>query len=158
MSLIAAMVFTMSVSVYAPDAGGINGGGLTADGSEPNFGYAACGSFFRFGTVFEIVADVDMDSHQLPQIVECRDRGGMIGKRNLDLVIRTGDVQRDLEIARNFGRRKLSVRVWPSWRAWRQSRQRMDVATTQIIARSPAVPRVHHTVISNALRTRRSRA
>ncbi len=162
LNLIAAMVFTMSVSVYAPDAGGINGGGIMADGHEPLFGYAACGPGFPFGTIFEIVTDIDMESHQLPQIVECRDRGSMIGRHNLDLVIRTGDVKKDLEIAYTFGRRNLQVRVWPSWNTWHTAHE--NNARTQAVREAyrgrgraqPSADLVRQHSISTALRTRRS--
>ena len=162
LNLIAAMVFTMSVSVYAPDAGGINGGGIMADGHEPLFGYAACGPGFPFGTIFEIAADIDMESHQLPQIVECRDRGSMIGRRNLDLVIRTGDVKKDLDIAFTFGRRNLQVRVWPNWNTWHTAHENnghtlavREAHSGRGRVRHSAVPSPQHS-ISTALRTRRS--
>lgn len=157
MNLIAALVFTMSVSVYAPDAGGINGGGLMADGNEPRFGYAACGSQFPFGTIFEIITDIDMNSRKLPQIVECRDRGSMIGRRNLDLVVRTGDVKLDLTIARQFGRRRLQVRVWPSWNTWHEAHPTGDSAAVQRRGTHRAEPQPPPDVVSTALRTRRSR-
>ncbi len=121
MNLITTMVLTMSISVYAPDAGGINGSGIMADGNEPRFGYAACGAGYPFGTIFEILSEVKFQ--ELPQMVECRDRGSAIGRNNLDLVIRTGDVHKDLEIARSFGRRRLQVRIWPSWNTWHEQRK-----------------------------------
>jgi hypothetical protein len=159
LNLIAAIVFTMSVSVYAPDAGGINGGGLMADGNEPRFGYAACGPQFPFGTIFEITADIDMGSFQLPQVVECRDRGSMIGRHNLDLVIRTGNVNEDLAIAREFGRRPLQVRVWPGWNTWHETRLAAGRAMLRLPRRPGTNPAESHPppkLISTALRTRRS--
>jgi hypothetical protein len=118
-SLIAALVVTMTVTVYAPDAGGINGRGIMADGGKPEIGFAACGFQYPFGTVFEFTSD--MSRYDLPQAVECRDRGRYIGKRNLDVVIRTGDVELDLQIATAFGRRKLEVRIWENWDAYHES-------------------------------------
>jgi hypothetical protein len=107
----------MSVTAYAPDAGGINGNGRAmADGTPPRMGHAACGYRYPFGTVFEFQTDVS--EYGLPQVVECRDRGGYIGHKNLDIVIKTGDVRQDLRIARVWGKRKLTVRVWPSMAAY----------------------------------------
>jgi hypothetical protein len=63
--------------------------------------------------VFEIQAD--MSEFGIPQVVECRDRGGFVGNGNLDLVIRTGDVRKDLALARTWGRRSVPVRMWNSW-------------------------------------------
>jgi hypothetical protein len=117
LNLIAAVLITMSVTAYVPEAGGINGNGrVMADGTAPQMGYAACGYRYQFGTVFEFQSDVS--EFGLPQVVECRDRGGYIGPRNLDVVIKTGDVKRDLALAREWGKRKIKVRVWPSMAAY----------------------------------------
>lgn len=113
MDVIAALVITMSVSVYAPDAGGLNGGHRTSDGTEIRTGIAACSRRYPFGTVFEIM--VDVSTFGLPQVVECRDRGGFVGDSNLDVLIRTGDSWADLRIARAWGRRRVPVRVWRNW-------------------------------------------
>jgi hypothetical protein len=108
-----ALMLTMHVTFYAPAAGGINGDLFMADGNEAHIGFAACGSRYPFGTVFEIM--VDMSEYGMPQVVECRDRGGYVGSHNLDLVIRTGNVKQDLALARAWGRRAVPVRVWNSW-------------------------------------------
>jgi hypothetical protein len=111
------MLITMSVTAYVPDAGGINGNGrVMADGNVPQMGYTACGYRYRFGTVFEFQSDVS--EFGLPQVVECRDRGGYISNRNLDVVIKTGDVRRDLALAREWGKRKIKVRIWESMEAY----------------------------------------
>lgn len=108
-----ALMLTMHVTLYAPEAGGINGDLIMADGSEAHVGFAACGPRYPFGTVFEIM--VDMSEYGVPQLVECRDRGGYVGNGNLDLVIRTGDLQKDKAFARTWGRRTVTVRAWKSW-------------------------------------------
>jgi 3D (Asp-Asp-Asp) domain-containing protein len=115
--LAAIVVITMSVTAYVPDAGGINGNGrVMADGTAPVMGYAACGHKYPFGTVFQIEQDVS--EFGLPQVVECRDRGGYIGPSNLDIVIKTGNVKEDLRLAREWGKRKIKVRVWASREAY----------------------------------------
>lgn len=113
MDIVATLVLTMSVTFYLPDAGGINGDAITADGSEAQIGLAACGPRYPFGTVFEIM--VDMSEYGVPQTVECRDRGGAVGHYNLDLVMRTGDLKTDWRIARAWGKRRVPVRVWRDW-------------------------------------------
>ncbi len=113
-NVIAAFLITLSVTAYVPDAGGINGKGVaTADGTVPATGHAACGYRYPFGTVFAFVDDVR--PYGLPQVVECRDRGGLIGNHNLDVVIKTGDVKRDLALAREWGKRRIRVRVFANW-------------------------------------------
>jgi hypothetical protein len=116
-NLIIAMVLTMTVTAYAPDAGGINGNGrFMADGTPPAMGYAACGPRYPFGTVFELMpADGKALPPEFPHVVECRDRGGFIGPGNLDIVVKTGDVKRDLKVAREWGRQRIKVRVWANW-------------------------------------------
>lgn len=125
----------MTVTVYAPDAGGINGRGIMADGGKPEIGFAACGFQYPFGTVFEFTED--MSPHGLPQAVECRDRGRYIGKRNLDVVIRTGDVELDLRIANEFGRRKIDVRIWESWDAYHAAQFGGDAQVSRTRDRIP---------------------
>ena len=106
----------MTVTIYAPDAGGINGNGTMADGSRAHIGAAACGYQYDFGTVFELTED--MSEYGLPQLVECRDRGSFVGPRSLDLVLIGGPVQNDVSLARKFGRRKIGIRVWQDWDAY----------------------------------------
>lgn len=106
-------MLTMHVTLYAPEAGGINGDLVMADGNEAHIGFAACGPRYPFGTVFEIMAD--MREFGVPQVVECRDRGGYVGNGNLDLVIRSGDTKQDRAFARAWGRRAVPVRVWKNW-------------------------------------------
>lgn len=113
MQVAVALMLTMHVSFYAPEIGGINGDLFMADGNEAHAGFAACGPRYPFGTVFEIM--VDMSEFGVPQVVECRDRGGYVGNNNLDLVIRTGDPQQDRALARAWGKRAVPVRVWNSW-------------------------------------------
>ena len=93
-----------------------------ADGTTPAMGYAACGFRYPFGTIFEIEQDVS--EFGLPQVVECRDRGGYIGPRNLDLVLKTGNVREDLRLARAWGKRRITVRVWKSRDVFEASKRR----------------------------------
>jgi hypothetical protein len=113
MLLATALLLTMQVTFYAPELGGINGDLYMADGNEAHAGFAACGPRYPFGTVFEIM--VDVSEFGVPQVVECRDRGGYVGNHNLDLVIRTGDPKQDWKLAKAWGRRPVPVRVWKSW-------------------------------------------
>lgn len=106
-------MLTMHITLYAPEAGGINGDLVMADGNEAHIGFAACGPRYPFGTVFEIM--VDVSEFGVPQVVECRDRGGYVGNGNLDLVIRSGDTKQDRAFARAWGKRAVPVRVWKSW-------------------------------------------
>jgi hypothetical protein len=126
----------MHVTLYAPEAGGINGDLVMADGNEAHIGFAACGPRYAFGTVFEIT--VDMSEFGVPQVVECRDRGGYVGNGNLDLVIRTGDPAQDLVIARAWGRRAVPVRVWKSWGDYVSGTQREYDTQTQLSLMPPA--------------------
>lgn len=119
MQLLQALVITMTVTVYAPEAGGINGSGVMADGTRPFIGHAACGYRYPFGTVFELPNEVS--DFGLPNVVECRDRGGSIGNRNLDVVMSTGYVKLDLFLAFHWGKRKVPVRVWKDWDAYHSS-------------------------------------
>lgn len=121
MHIAAAVTIMMSVTFYIPSAGGINGDLYMADGAEANIGFASCGPRYPFGTVFEIM--VDMSPYGVPQVVECRDRGGAVGNFNLDLVIRTGDVKKDWEIARAWGKRRVPVRVHKNWVAYADAQQ-----------------------------------
>jgi hypothetical protein len=131
-----ALMLTMHVTFYAPAAGGINGDLYMADGNEAHIGYAACGSRYPFGTVFEIM--VDMSEFGVPQVVECRDRGGYVGNNNLDLVIRTGDVRQDLALARAWGRRSVPVRVWNNWGDYAAGIQAEFDKTMLVEAAAPA--------------------
>lgn len=106
----------MTVTVYAPEAGGINGNGTMADGTAVQLGAAACGFRYGFGTVFEFTED--MGEHGLPQVVECRDRGSYIGPNNLDVALLGHSVSEDVAAARRFGRRRMPVRLWTSWDAY----------------------------------------
>ncbi len=106
----------MTVTVYAPEAGGINGNGTMADGTKVQFGAAACGFRYAFGTVFEFTED--MSEHGLPQVVECRDRGSYIGPNNLDIALLGRSANEDLAAARRFGRRRIPIRVWSDWDAY----------------------------------------
>jgi hypothetical protein len=112
----------MTLTIYVPQAGGINGGGIMADGNKPKIGYVACGPRYPFGTVFEILID-DTDDvngmpHGLPRVFECRDRGRMVGNKNLDMVLMGEDVRRLLASARQWGKRRLPVRVWKNWETY----------------------------------------
>jgi len=136
MYLAFALLLTMRVTFYAPEAGGVNGDLFMADGNEAHTGYAACGPRYPFGTVFEIMADVS--EYGVPQVVECRDRGGYVGTANLDLVIRTGDPKKDMEFARAWGRRSVPVRVWANWGDYVAGTQAEYDKTVQTAAASPA--------------------
>jgi hypothetical protein len=126
MNIAAVAAVMMSVTFYIPAAGGINGDLHMADGTEANIGFAACGPRYPFGAVFEIT--VDMTPYGVPQAVECRDRGGRVGNHNLDLVIRTGDLKKDWEIARAWGKRRVLVRVYKNWAEFAEVRQAERVA------------------------------
>jgi hypothetical protein len=115
--MIPAFVLTMTLTIYVPQAGGINGSGIMADGNRPKIGYVACGPRYPFGTVFEILTD-NMP-HGLPRVFECRDRGRMVGNRNLDMVLMDESVRRALANARQWGKRRLPVRVWKNWETYR---------------------------------------
>ncbi len=113
MDIIASLTITMTIFFYAPAAGGINGDLVMADGTEARIGYCSCGPRYPFGTIFELL--VDMRPFSLPQTFECRDRGGKISNYALDLVIRTGNLKEDLRLAREWGKRRVAVRVWKNW-------------------------------------------
>jgi|GEM_PF-1757004 len=110
MHMAAALLLTMSVTFYLPDAGGINGGPFQADGTHAVIGYAACGTRFPFGTVFKLT--VDMSPYGLPQAFECHDRGSLVGNMSLDLVMRTGNLKQDWVYARAWGKRPVPVFVY----------------------------------------------
>lgn len=116
MDIVATLTLTMTIFFYVPEAGGINGDLIMADGTEARTGFCSCGPRYPFGTVFEIM--VDMSAFGVPQAVECRDRGGSIGNYTLDLVIRTGNVDQDRRTARLWGKQRVPVRVWKSWKAY----------------------------------------
>lgn len=102
---------TLSVSVYVPRAGGINGRyGKTASGIMVRRGIAACGPSWAFGTVLVLPAWVR--EHGLPRVVVCLDRGGLVSDRHLDVAL-VGDVGADLRTAREWGRRVVVVEVDP---------------------------------------------
>ena len=135
-----ALMLTMHVTIYAPEAGGINGDLVMADGNEAHIGFAACGPRYPFGTVFEIM--VDMSEFGVPQVVECRDRGGYVGNGNLDLVIRTGNPQKDKAFARAWGKRAVPVRVWKSWGDYAAGTQHeYDMKAQQSVSMTPATYR-----------------
>lgn len=137
MHIAAAMTIMMSVTFYIPAAGGINGDLYMADGAEANIGFASCGPRYPFGTVFEIM--VDMAPYGVPQAVECRDRGGAVGNFNLDLVIRTGDLKKDWEIARAWGKRRVPVCIHKNWAAYADAQQaEYDAAQAVANARTQA--------------------
>lgn len=107
----AGAVRLMSVSVYVPRAGGINGRyGPMASGLHVRRGAAACGPAWPFGTVFMLPAWVT--DYELPRVVVCLDRGGLVGNGHVDVAL-TGDVLQDLETARAWGRRVVTVEVNP---------------------------------------------
>ncbi len=129
--LLTSLLLTFTLTVYAPDARGINGTGITADGAIPEAGMAACGFRYKFGTVFELMEKHDvLEELGLPKLVECHDRGSMIGNAHLDLVIKTGDVANDLRIARTWGKRRVNVRVWPDLAAYRAASDAAAYANT----------------------------
>jgi len=103
---------TMSVSVYVPMAGGINGGACVGKHYSACFvqtGNAACGASYPRGTVFVLPDDVGLWG--LPLVVKCIDRGGAIGKHDLDIALVSENVKGDLRKARAWGRRRVSVLV-----------------------------------------------
>lgn len=102
----------MSVSIYVPRAGGINGDACPGKPVSACFvqtGNAACGANYPRGTVFVLPDDVVLRG--LPTVVKCVDRGGAIGAHNLDIALVSEDVKGDLRFARNWGRRWLRVGV-----------------------------------------------
>lgn len=102
----------MSVSIYVPRAGGINGDACPGKPVSACFvqtGNAACGANYPRGTVFVLPDDAVLAG--LPASVECIDRGGAIGKNNLDIARVSEDIARDLRFAKNWGRRWLRVGV-----------------------------------------------
>lgn len=113
-------VVMMTITVYVPQAGGINGDMITASGEPVRTGLAACGPRYPFGAVFEI--HEEMDDWALPTVVVCADRGGAVGSHNLDLALVSGDVRRDLDTARQWGRRRRRVTIYPSLAAYEATR------------------------------------
>ena len=111
--MIPALLLTMTLTIYVPHAGGINGHGTMADGTLPQMGHVACGPRYPFGTIFEIL--LNEMPYGLPRVFECRDRGGMVGNKHLDMVLCSDDVRRDLTNARSWGKRRIPVRVWKDW-------------------------------------------
>lgn len=102
----------MSVSIYVPRAGGINGDACPGKPVSACFvqtGNAACGVNYPRGTVFVLPDDAVLAG--LPTSVECIDRGGAIGKNNLDIARVSEDVKGDLRFAKNWGRRLVTVGV-----------------------------------------------
>ena len=112
-AMIPALLLTMTLTIYVPHAGRINGPGTMADGTRPQMGHVACGPRYPFGTIFEVM--LDEMPYGLPRVFECRDRGGMVGNKHLDMVLCSDDVRRDLTNARSWGKRRVPVRVWKSW-------------------------------------------
>jgi hypothetical protein len=114
MFVIKTVIVLMAITTYIPRAGGINGGGVvTRSGVPPHEGMAACGWGYPFGTVFEI-ADKDMTQFDLPQVVVCTDRGGLVGNWNLDITLMGFSVEYDWVRARAWGKRTQRVRVFSS--------------------------------------------
>lgn len=73
----------MTVTAYAPSAGGINCDSncdVTASGLSPEVGMVACPREYEFGTKFFIPG---------LGIRTCRDRGGRITDKRLDVLMKT---------------------------------------------------------------------
>lgn len=102
---------TMSVSVYAPGMGGIQGGMMSASGKRIEDSHAACGFSFPFGTVFEVTGSAaeELRKRGISTRVSCVDRGGAVRDWNLDIALVSGDDR--LKRAYDFGRRKATVIV-----------------------------------------------
>lgn len=103
---------TMSVSVYVPMAGGVNGGACVGKSHELCFvqtGHAACGPSYPRGTIF-LLPDT-MPLFGLPARVVCRDRGSAVHDGALDVALVSADVQGDLARAFAWGRRRVVVGV-----------------------------------------------
>lgn len=126
LSITATLMLTMTITVYVPRAGGINGGGLTAMGVAPHYGFAACGPRYPFGTIFEILES--MAPWALPQVVVCADRGRAIGNHNLDLALVGGNVRRDLATARQWGKQRKLVTVYRCWNEYLRARHGAKMA------------------------------
>lgn len=112
MDAISGTLRTMSVSVYVPMAGGINGGACVGKSHELCFvqtGHAACGPSYPRGTVF-LLPDT-MPLFGLPSRVVCRDRGSAVHDGALDLALVSADSGTDLKTARAWGRRRVVVLV-----------------------------------------------
>lgn len=127
-TLAVAAVVAMTITVYVPQAGGSNGDMVTASGETARTGLAACGPRYPFGAVFEI--HEEMDDWALPTVVVCVDRGSAVGSHNLDLALVSGDVQRDLETARQWGKRRRNVTIYASLEAYhaaRLLRERLEI-------------------------------
>lgn len=113
-------VVMMTITVYVPQAGGINGNMVTASGETVRTGLAACGPRYPFGAVFEI--HEEMDEWALPAVVICADRGSAVGSHSLDLALVSDDVRRDLQTARQWGKRRRIVTIYPSLEAYEAAR------------------------------------
>jgi hypothetical protein len=112
MPLLAALI--LSVSAYAPAAGGISGGMTMANGGhvptvaaharENGYIVAACPSRIPFGTRLRAVGErVPAMLHGV--LVVCRDRfAKRYSSGHLDLLMFTGDARADLRAALAFGR------------------------------------------------------
>ncbi len=104
-----ALIITMTLTAYAPKCGGINGNpNHPLAVPENNLVVAACGPKYPKGTIFKIKG---LENVGLDRVV-CRDRGGRVSNKNLDILVVTGlGCQVDYRIARQIGRRKASVEV-----------------------------------------------
>ena len=109
MAGVLALVLTMTLTVYTPRAGGINGGHITANGHEVATGMCACGFAIPFDTVF--ILPEEAQAAGLPRRVVCMDRGSMVGNHNLDIALVSDNVKADLKTAFAWGRRKVSVAI-----------------------------------------------
>jgi len=113
------IILTLIVTMYAPGAGGINGGlrggydrvgGQWVGGVFLNNAHAACGFSYHFGTTFEILderARKFLEDAKQPVTRVCADRGGLVRDQNLDLV------SPSLSLAYKWGRRLVPVRICP---------------------------------------------
>lgn len=106
----------VSVSIYVPMSGPendwIDGNACYGKPWQTCFvqtGNAACGANYPRGTVFILPDDAVL--YGLPAVVKCIDRGGAVGRHNLDLARVSPNVKADLSFARAWGRRTLKVGV-----------------------------------------------
>ena len=100
----ALIVITMTLTAYAPVCGGINGNpNSPLVKPENNLVVVACGPKYPKGTQFLIKG---LEKYGVG-IVTCRDRGGWVSNKNLDILIVTGKGCRaDRKLAYQIGRRR----------------------------------------------------
>lgn len=96
-----------TIYAYAPQAGGINGGGKMANGMTPSIDidglFVACDRRYPFGTRF-VIQGYD-------KVVTCGDRGGAIRGKVLDLLV-VGHTAADAkQRALSWGKRHRQVSV-----------------------------------------------